>query len=162
MTPSDRVCVCLQICLAITSRARARAPRSMRAAMTSPPPRVATGASASPRAAAPRASAASTTRGGVRAASWSDDASDDPASRVLGWLARATDDSSLEGKVALRDLGDGRGRGLVALRNLAPDEVLFSLPWDLVFAEEEEEDPEDPEDPARRATRVVDPDDPSA
>ena len=134
----------------------------MRAAMTSPPPRVATGASASPRAAAPRASAASTTRGGVRAASGSDDASDDPASRVLGWLARATDDASLEGKVALRDLGDGRGRGLVALRNLAPDEVVFSLPWDLVFAEEEEEDPEDPEDPARRATRVVDPDDPSA
>ena len=30
--------------------------------------------------------------------------------------------------MALRDLGDGRGRGLVALRNLAPDEVVVLAP----------------------------------
>ena len=62
---------------------------------------------------------------------------------LLPWLAKVTDDASLESKVALQDLGDGRGRGLRALRNLAPGEVIFSLPFSLVFAEQHDDDDDD-------------------
>ena len=55
---------------------------------------------------------------------------------LLPWLARVTEDPGLESRVVLRDVGDGRGRGLRALRTLAPGEVIFSLPFRLVFAED--------------------------
>ena len=76
----------------------------------------------------------------VSRASEGDDAPD-----LLPWLARVTDDPALESRVALRHLGDARGRCLVALRNLTPDEVIFNVPFSLVFAERED-DARDDED----------------
>ena len=82
----------------------------------------------------------------------------DDAPNLLPWLARVTDDPALESRVALRHLGDARGRCLVALRNLTPDEVIFNVPFSLVFAERED-DARDDEDhlpwSARMAVRLL-------
>lgn len=70
----------------------------------------------------------------------------DDAPNLLPWLARVTDDPALESRVALRHLGDARGRCLVALRNLTPDEVIFNVPFSLVFAEREDDARDDQDD----------------
>ena len=62
----------------------------------------------------------------------------DAAPSLLPWLSRVTDDAGLESRVALAD--GPYGRSLVALRQLASDEVIFNIPFSLVFAEEDEWD----------------------
>ena len=73
--------------------------------------------SASPRAVATRASTG------------------DAAPSLLPWLSRVTNDAGLESRVALAD--GPYGRSLVALRQLTPDEVIFNVPFSLVFAEDD-------------------------
>ena len=73
--------------------------------------------SASPRAVATRASTG------------------DAAPALLPWLSRVTNDAGLESRVALAD--GPYGRSLVALRQLTPDEVIFNVPFSLVFAEDD-------------------------
>lgn len=61
----------------------------------------------------------------------------DKAAALLSWLAKVTNDPGIESRVAL---GTTRyGRGLVALRNLVPNEVIFNVPWRLVLAEDHDE-----------------------
>ena len=61
----------------------------------------------------------------------------DKAAALLSWLAKVTNDPGIESRVAL---GTTRyGRGLVALRNLVPGEVIFNVPWRLVLAEDHDE-----------------------
>lgn len=62
----------------------------------------------------------------------------DAAPSLLPWLSRVTDDAGLESRVALAD--GPYGRSLVALRQLTSDEVIFNVPFSLVFAEEDEWD----------------------
>ena len=62
----------------------------------------------------------------------------DAAPSLLPWLSRVTDDAGLESRVALAD--GPYGRSLVALRQLTSDEVIFNVPFSLVFAEENEWD----------------------
>ena len=76
--------------------------------------------SASPRAVATRASTG------------------DAAPSLLPWLSRVTNDAGLESRVALAD--GPYGRSLVALRQLTPDEVIFNVPFSLVFAEDDDAD----------------------
>ena len=72
-----------------------------------------------------------------------DDPAPPPAPSLLPWLARVTDDPALESRVALVDPGDGLGRRLVALRTLTPDEVIFNIPWSLVFADDDDDSDDD-------------------
>ena len=62
----------------------------------------------------------------------------DAAPSLLPWLSRVTDDAGLESRVALAD--GPHGRSLVALRQLTPDEVIFNVPFSLVFAEDDTKD----------------------
>jgi len=62
----------------------------------------------------------------------------DAAPSLLPWLSRVTDDAGLESRVALAD--GPYGRSLVALRQLTSEEVIFNVPFSLVFAEEDEWD----------------------
>ena len=59
----------------------------------------------------------------------------DAAPSLLPWLSRVTNDAGLESRVALAD--GPYGRSLVALRQLTPDEVIFNVPFSLVFAEDD-------------------------
>uniref|UniRef100_A0A7S0IFG5 SET domain-containing protein n=1 Tax=Micromonas pusilla TaxID=38833 RepID=A0A7S0IFG5_MICPS len=61
----------------------------------------------------------------------------DKAAALLAWLADATNDPGIESRVAL---GETRhGRGLVAVRNLVPGEVIFNVPFRLVLSEDHDE-----------------------
>ena len=61
----------------------------------------------------------------------------DKATALLAWLADATNDPGIESRVAL---GETRhGRGLVAVRNLVPGEVIFNVPFRLVLSEDHDE-----------------------
>ena len=59
----------------------------------------------------------------------------DTAPSLLPWLATVTKDAGLESRVGLAN--GPHGRCLVALRQLTPDEVIFSVPFSLVFREHE-------------------------
>jgi len=108
----------------------------MRASAARPAPRAALPGAAAPRAASRLAARASMSPP-------RDDPAPPPAPSLLPWLARVTDDPALESRVALVDPGDGLGRRLVALRTLTPDEVIFNIPWSLVFADDDDDDSDD-------------------
>jgi hypothetical protein len=74
-----------------------------------------------------------TSSGSAAAAAAADNDAAAAAAALLPWLARVTDDASLESRVAVADTQFGRG--LVAKRKLIPGEVIFNIPFDLVFAE---------------------------
>ena len=108
----------------------------MRAPAARPAPRAPRPGAAAPRAASRLAARASMSPP-------RDDPAPPPAPSLLPWLARVTDDPALESRVALVDPGDGLGRRLVALRTLTPDEVIFNIPWSLVFADDDDDSDDD-------------------
>ena len=60
----------------------------------------------------------------------------DDAPSLLPWLATVTKEAGLESRVALAQ--GPYGRSLVALRTLTPDEVIFNVPFSLVFGENDD------------------------
>ncbi|KXZ52010.1 hypothetical protein GPECTOR_10g1032 [Gonium pectorale] len=59
-----------------------------------------------------------------------------PWSELLNWACHGWEERPAELPVAVRDMGPGRGRALVAQRDMAPGEVLLSVPLTRVFASE--------------------------
>lgn len=78
----------------------------------------------------------------------------DGAPSLLPWLSRVTDDAGLESRVALAD--GPHGRSLVALRQLTPGEVIFNVPFSLVFAEGDAKDARSVLDASEATETLVD------